>query len=199
MSTPQPDPALAEGLARIDALLSQIDRVADPQTREHVTDIIQGLLELHGQALAHILETLEKQGDASRPMLDALEADQVVSSVLLVHGLHPRPIEQRVQRALEQVHPYLAAHKGSVELLGVGTDAVVHLRLDGNCHGCPSSRVTLSNLIEQAIYAAAPDVAGIEVEGAAEPAAAGPAHGPQLTQLSINGAPVCGVGPPPNS
>ena len=40
--------------------------------------------------------------------------------------------------------------------------------MQGSCHGCPSSALTLKNAIEEAIYAAAPDVAAIEVEGVVE-------------------------------
>ena len=48
-------------------------------------------------------------------------------------------------------------------------DGVVRLRMQGSCHGCPSSAMTLKNAIEEAIYAAAPDVAAIEVEGVVDP------------------------------
>ena len=48
-------------------------------------------------------------------------------------------------------------------------DGVVRLRMQGSCHGCPSSAMTLKNAIEEAIYATAPDVAAIEVEGVVEP------------------------------
>jgi Fe-S cluster biogenesis protein NfuA len=42
--------------------------------------------------------------------------------------------------------------------------------MQGSCHGCPSSAITIKTAIETAIYEAAPDVAAIVVEGAAEPA-----------------------------
>jgi Fe-S cluster biogenesis protein NfuA len=82
----------------------------------------------------------------------------------LLYGLHPLHLETRVSQALDQVRPYLHRHKGDVVLMGV-IDGVVHLRMQGSCHGCPSSAMTLKNAIEEAIYAAAPDVAAIEVEG----------------------------------
>ena len=84
--------------------------------------------------------------------------------MLLLYDLHPVDIETRVLAALEQVRPYLKSHGGNVEFLGLA-EGVVHLRLEGHCHGCPSSTATLRTTIEKAIYEAAPDVAGIEVEG----------------------------------
>jgi Fe-S cluster biogenesis protein NfuA len=65
------------------------------------------------------------------------------------------------------VRPYLRSHGGSVELLGVD-DGVVRLRLEGNCHHCPSSAVTMKQTIEEAILGKAPEVAAVEVEGMAE-------------------------------
>jgi len=44
----------------------------------------------------------------------------------------------------------------------------VRLRLEGSCHGCPSSTQTLKNAIEEAIYKRAPDIAAIEADGALE-------------------------------
>jgi Fe-S cluster biogenesis protein NfuA len=85
-----------------------------------------------------------------------------------LHGLHPVPVRERVIGALDEVRPYLASHGGGVELLGVA-DGVVRLRLEGSCHGCPSSAATLRGAVEEAIARAAPDVERVETEGVAEP------------------------------
>jgi Fe-S cluster biogenesis protein NfuA len=53
-------------------------------------------------------------------------------------------------------------------MLGV-EEGVARLRLHGSCNGCPSSTATLKLAIEDAIQRAAPDVEGIEAEGAVEP------------------------------
>jgi Fe-S cluster biogenesis protein NfuA len=52
-------------------------------------------------------------------------------------------------------------------LIEITLDNVVRLSLKGSCNGCPSSQVTLTSTIEEAVYAAAPETAGIEVDGAA--------------------------------
>jgi Fe-S cluster biogenesis protein NfuA len=84
-----------------------------------------------------------------------------------LHGMHPLDLEARVGQALDAVRPALAGHGGSVTLLAV-EDGVVRLRLEGNCHGCPSSAATMRQTIEEAILAKAPDVGAIEVEGLVE-------------------------------
>ncbi len=90
--------------------------------------------------------------------------DELIASLMLLYDLHPEEAESRVRGALDKVRPYLQSHGGNVEYLGI-SDGVVHLRMQGKCNGCPSSEATARSTIEEAIYAAAPDVAGIEVEG----------------------------------
>jgi Fe-S cluster biogenesis protein NfuA/nitrite reductase/ring-hydroxylating ferredoxin subunit len=114
-------------------------------------------------------------------MARALGADELVSHLLLLHGLHPLPLEARVVAALDEVRPYLESHGGGVDLLGID-DGVVRLALQGSCHGCASSTVTLKLAIEDAIHKAAPDVERIEAEGAAAPAP------PPLLQLQVSDA-----------
>ena len=74
----------------------------------------------------------------------------------------------RIDALLDEVRPYLAAHGGGVELLGI-EEGVVRLRLQGVCNGCPSSAVTLKLAVEEAIERAAPDIERIEAEGEVAP------------------------------
>jgi Fe-S cluster biogenesis protein NfuA len=89
-------------------------------------------------------------------------------------------------QALEKTRPYLNSHGGNVDLVGVDESGTVTLRLEGNCHGCPSSSATLKLAVEEAIYEAAPDVTGIIVEGSIQEAAPSAAFVP-LSQLGGNG------------
>ena len=102
---------------------------------------------------------------AGATIVDQLTRDELVASVLLLYDLHPVDLETRVRGALEKTRPYLKSHGGNVELVGIDETGVVRLRMQGSCHGCPSSAVTLKLAIEQAIHEAAPDVSAILVEG----------------------------------
>ncbi|MBW3542953.1 MAG: NifU family protein [Planctomycetes bacterium] len=161
------DATLAEQFAPIERLLSEADQIADPQVRDRVQEIVRLLLDFHGAGLARMVEHLESRNGDGR-LLAAWAEDELVGSLLLLHGLHPVDAATRVRRALESVRPYLASHGGNVELLGVD-DGVVRLRLQGSCDGCPSSAATLRHTIESAIYEAAPDIAAVEVDGLNEP------------------------------
>jgi Fe-S cluster biogenesis protein NfuA/nitrite reductase/ring-hydroxylating ferredoxin subunit len=138
-----------ELVGRIDALLDGADEAA--------TELVAALLELYGEGLARVL--------AHVPDPAGLAGDEVVGHLMLLHGLHPEPLEARVQAALDEVRPYLDSHGGDVELLGVD-EGVVRLRMQGSCKGCPSSAATLKLAIEDAIHKHAPDVEGVEADGA---------------------------------
>lgn len=149
-----------ERAARLEELLEALEGLPSA-ARETATDAVATLLELYGEGLARI---------AARVPSDALRGDELVEHLLIVHGLHPMPIEQRVEAALDEVRPYLRSHGGEVALLGV-RDGVVRLRLQGTCSGCPASRTTLELAVDEAIRKAVPEVEAIEAEdGHDEPA-----------------------------
>jgi Fe-S cluster biogenesis protein NfuA len=159
---------------RIAALLGELAS-AGPAVGGQAEELVQLLTRLYGAGLERILTVLYDAGPAAAPWVDRLAEDELVASLLVLHDLHPLDLEARVARALDQVRLYLGSHGGGVELLGVA-DGVVRLRLAGSCDGCPSSAVTMKLAIERAIEEAAPEIAGIEVEGVAPepgPAAAG--------------------------
>jgi Fe-S cluster biogenesis protein NfuA len=157
------------GLQRLERLLQEAERFSDPAVQSHLRATVRAVLDLHGAGLERILGHLAEAGEAGRNLRDVCARDEVVSGLLLLHGLHPLDVEARVRQALEDVRPYLRSHGGNVELVEL-SDAVVRLRLEGSCHSCPSSAVTMRQTIEEAIIARAPDVTRIEVEGLTEEA-----------------------------
>jgi Fe-S cluster biogenesis protein NfuA/nitrite reductase/ring-hydroxylating ferredoxin subunit len=110
-----------------------------------------------------------------------------VASLLLVHGLHPHSVERRITDALDSVRPYLGSHGGDVHLLEVDSD-VLRLQFTGSCKSCPSSAVTLELAVEDAVRAAAPEIAAIEVVAAEKDPGSGviPTES-LLTRLRSNG------------
>jgi Fe-S cluster biogenesis protein NfuA len=151
-------------MERVESLVRDLDDSPDVATRARAQEIIQTVVELHGAALERMLEIIAHAGAAGRALIDSLGEDELVASVLLLHGLHPLDLETRVLQALDSVRPRLRSHGGNVELLGVA-DGVVRLRMLGSCDGCPSSALTLKTAIEEAVLERAPDVTGIEVGG----------------------------------
>ena len=162
MATEQKAPE--ELVERVQELLGSLDEIADPVAQSRVQELIGTVLELYGAGLERILGILEDAGDPALPIRDALLDDGIVASLLLIHGLYPISLEERVMQALDSMRPFLASHGGNVELVSV-EEGVARLRLQGSCNGCPSSAATLENALKEALDEAAPDLLGLEVEG----------------------------------
>lgn len=162
---------------RVEKLAARLEDARDPETRAAALDLVQSVVELHGAALQRLVDSLMQTPAGERALSEALEND-LVSSMLLLHNLHPDDIETRVRRGIEKVRPYLKSHGGDVEFAGV-RDGIVHLRLQGTCGSCPSSSITLKNAVEDALYEAAPDI----IEIVSENVAASSHSGPQLVSL----------------
>jgi Fe-S cluster biogenesis protein NfuA/nitrite reductase/ring-hydroxylating ferredoxin subunit len=173
-----------ELVGRVEGCLGALEALPDPTARAKADDAVAALLDLYGEALGRIVAAASAR-DGDGALAAELAGDELVSHVLLLHGLHPVPLEERVRGALEEVRPYLSSHGGNVELRGVEGD-VVRVALEGSCSGCPSSTVTLKLAIEDAIHQAAPEIERVEAEGLAAPAAGG-GNG-QLIQLEVPAA-----------
>ncbi|MFJ4918863.1 NifU family protein [Streptomyces sp. NPDC088725] len=153
---------------RIDTLIAAASASGGAVARERSEELVRLVVDFYGAGLERLLDLVYEEGRLDDGVLAALAADDLVASLLLVHGLHPYSVETRVEKALESVRPYLGSHGGDVELLGVGDDGVVRLRLLGSCDGCPSSSVTLQLAVQGAVEAAAPEITTIEVEAPSE-------------------------------
>lgn len=155
---------------RMEQMLDDLQAAADPRTYERAEELLRLITELYGAALERVVEVAAANAPG---VVAAFLDDDLISSLLIVHGLHPDGVDARVQRALADVRPFLAQHGGDVELLELDPDAgAVLLRLLGSCDGCPSSAVTLQHAVERAITEAAPEIVTIDV--AESPAAPPP-------------------------
>jgi Fe-S cluster biogenesis protein NfuA/nitrite reductase/ring-hydroxylating ferredoxin subunit len=157
---------------RIEVLL-EASSSGGAMQRQRADELVGLVTDLYGTGIERMLEILDAAGALDDRVLGALADDDLVGGLLIVHGLHPYSVQQRVEAALERVRPYLGSHGGDVELLGVDDDGVVRLRLLGSCDGCPSSAVTLQLAVEGAVEDAAPEITGIEVDTPARDTAGG--------------------------
>jgi Fe-S cluster biogenesis protein NfuA len=136
-----------ELMARVEELGARVD---DPAAQE----LVSAVMDMYGEGLRRVVSETP-----------AVANDPYVAALLLIHDLHPVPLEARVRSALESVRPFMERHGGDVELLGL-EGGVARLRLLGTCNGCKASSSTLEVAVERALEEAAPDLEGLEVEGA---------------------------------
>ncbi len=149
---------------RIEAVLGEMRATADPRLIGQAEELVRLLMEFYGAGLERAIEVVWADGE-DQAALDRMVGDELVASLMLLHGLHPLSVEDRIQGALDKVRPYLGSHAGGVEYLGLDDEGVVHLKLQGSCEGCPSSTLTVKLAIERAILEAAPEVIRVEVPG----------------------------------
>jgi hypothetical protein len=139
---------LQQGLRHVEELLRALESCTDGAAREQARELVRALLNLHTAGLSQVLELAGAEGGAR------FADDPLVSGLLLLHGLHPLPPDERVRRVLEQAGPRFHAHGGEVELLSA-TDEVVRLRLRGE----PGSALMLRALAAELVVEAVPDAA----------------------------------------
>jgi len=133
-------------LESIAELVRKIETAADPSVRADARKLVESLMSLHGGGLERTLEIISTTGATGQAIIDRLGADPMMSSLLVLYGIHPLDFETRVNQGIEKARSYL--------------------RLKANGHGCGSNPAALKEAVEELIYESAPDVAMLTIEGA---------------------------------
>ncbi len=155
-------------IQKIGALVHKIENLADAEARTSALELFQLVMDLHGAGVERMMNLIFDAGEPGQRIIDTLGDDDLVGSLLLLYGLHPLDLETRVMQVLDRLGPELRSHGATVEVLGFN-DGVVRLRLEQSAGGCGSSAQNLRAGLEEAIYTAAPDISGLEVEGGVAP------------------------------
>jgi Fe-S cluster biogenesis protein NfuA len=166
------DRDLREDMQRIGGLVQEIESIADPAVRAATKDLVRLLMNLHGEALEKALEIVAEAGELGTNIIERLGRDSLVSSVLLLYGLHPEDLESRAVRAVDKIRPQLRKQGCEVELVGV-SDGSIRLRVETGSHTCGSTAKTIQATLEGAIYDAAPDMTSLVIEGLEEKPSSG--------------------------
>jgi Fe-S cluster biogenesis protein NfuA/nitrite reductase/ring-hydroxylating ferredoxin subunit len=151
-------------IERVQDLQEKLEAAGEGPTRELADELVSAVVQMYGAGLERIMDGLFAAGEAGDRIALGLVDDPVIATLLLIHDLHPVPLADRVQSALDSVRPYMESHGGDVDLLSL-QEGVARIRLHGSCSDCSASAVTLELAIKQALEEAAPDLAGLEVEG----------------------------------
>lgn len=70
---------------------------------------------------------------------------------------------ERIERTLDTLRPYIASHRGMVEVVDFDEqDGRLLLRLGGTCHGCSASTITLKQGIESRLRDMVPEVKHVD-------------------------------------
>jgi Fe-S cluster biogenesis protein NfuA len=151
--------------ARVEELLAGFDEEQSPQrARERAEELVRTVVALYAGGLERLLEVAyDASGDRAEPLFAAWCEDKLVESLLCLHDLHPIPVADRVDAALQSVLPYITSHKGNMEVTRIEGD-VVYLRLEGSCEGCQASAHTVKLTVERAILERVPEISEVRAE-----------------------------------
>lgn len=154
-------------IQRISGLVNELDEIVDPAARSAAKQLIQLLMEMHGTALERMLEVTFASGEPGQSLIDQFGRDSLVSSLLVLYGLHPDDLETRVARTVERLKPSLRKQGAELEIVSMN-NGVIRLRVATNGHACGSTTQVLKATVEEGIYEAAPDATEIVIEGLEE-------------------------------
>lgn len=154
-----------QSAGKIEELLERASALADADARATALELVQSFMDLQGAAITRVMEILIESGESGRSVLAKLGKDPVVCGLMVLYGVHPVTLADRVKGAIEQVTPQLRKNSASVELIDV-TETAVRIKLETTAHGCGSSPDAAKQLVEQAIREAAPEIAEVIAEGA---------------------------------
>jgi hypothetical protein len=141
---------------RIEELLTELVVDGVPGMAPRVDELVRLLAELYGEGLTRIMAALGEDGASAADVVARLAADDLVASLLVVHGLHPSDVAVRIERAVEGVRDAFAETGAKVELLAVeGNHALVRVAAGS---GCGASHAKVAAAVSEAVGGAAPEV-----------------------------------------
>lgn len=149
---------------RIEELVHEAEALADPQARDIAIGLIQAVLDFHAAGLERIMEIAA----ASPTVAKRLAADDLISSLLLLHELHPDDLETRIGRAMEKLQTAFHPLGAKLSLMGM-EGGTVRLQFESS-RTWPGASIRTT--IENEILQTAPEVSVIVIEGIKEAPAA---------------------------
>ena len=76
--------------------------------------------------------------------------------------MNSKKIKERIEKALEEIRPFLISDGGDITLVSIDNDKVVNVKLHGNCVSCTVNQMTLKSGVEMTIKKYVPDFTHIE-------------------------------------
>jgi hypothetical protein len=154
-----------EWIDKIEELVRRADSLSDREARGIAVDLLQAVLDLHGAALERMMEIAVESGPVGETIIEKIAQDDLTSSVLMLHDLHPYDLETRIERAIRKLHDVFVSLGAKLTLLAIENGTVrLHFDSARTWTGAP---VKVS--VEKAIFQAAPEIVDVVIEGLREP------------------------------
>ncbi|WP_405784975.1 hypothetical protein OG512_45190 [Streptomyces sp. NBC_01378] len=158
---------------RVEEIIDHLTAEGDSEAAGAAEELVRVLMDFYGTGLARMVSLLEAPKAKDDPFAVLLD-DAVVTSLLVLHDLHPEDTSARIARALGSVRSY------PVEFLSFDdATGTLYLRsVESSGCGCASTGAAGRQEVEAALSCFAPEVTTVEIEGAAS------SQEPPLLQIS---------------
>jgi hypothetical protein len=160
--THAPDSSFAARQAGIARLVAELERAPDAGASRAAHELVAATLALHAEGLGRLLALLAQAGPTAQAVVEQWMREDVGRGLLLLHGLHPLSLGQRLERGLDAARR-VAAEAGCVlEALG-SSDTAVSLRIQAGEREVHSERLRAD--LEAAVLDWAPEIERIQIHG----------------------------------
>lgn len=159
---------------RVEEVLDRLAQRDDREASAAAEELVRVLMDFYGAGLARIMHLMGSAtgDDGPRP---ALLRDELVTSLLVLHDLHPEDTATRIGRALDSVR---RQHPAEIAEFDADTGTLRLRAADSGGCGCPSTSQQAQQAVEAAVSCFAPEVTSMGWEAAGERAE------PALLQIS---------------
>jgi hypothetical protein len=140
----------------LESAIARVEALSDAAARDAAREAVTAVLDFHREAVRRLSSRVRKANGDGEDILRTVAEDEVVGSLLSLHGVHPLPLESRVRRALGKIRAAESGQAGRIHVISID-DAAIRLRVERG--------ERLRRAVERAIEDAAPDVERIEVVG----------------------------------
>ena len=153
-----------EWIDKIEELVCRAESFSDPKARAVAVDLLQAVLDFHSAGLNRLMEIVADSGVAGEAIIERIALDDLTSSMLLLHDLHPDDLETRINRAVLELQDVFASLGAKLSLVAI-EPRTVRLRFD-SARAWSGTPVRAS--VENAIFQAAPEMESVIIEGLKE-------------------------------
>lgn len=153
-----------EWIDKIEDLVQRAESLPDPEAREVAVALLGAVLDFHAAGLERVLEIIAGSGVTGEAIIGQIATDDLGSSLLLLHDLHPDNLETRLNRAIRKLQDAFASLGAKISLISVES-GTVRLFFDSSrtWSGTP-----VRASVENAIFQAAPEITTVVIEGLKE-------------------------------
>lgn len=158
-----------EWVDKIEDLVRQAECISDPKARSVTIDLLRAVLDFHAAGLERMLDIVFESGSAGEAIVQQIAMDDLTSSLLLLHDLHPDDLETRINRAVQKLEDVFRSLGVKFSLLSIEPGTVrLHFESQRTWTGAP-----VKSSVEKVIFQAAPEITSVIIEGLKETLPAG--------------------------